>query len=131
MKLGLGLIVALVLAGPAAAAPAPAAGYNRVEAPPKRPDGLRGSRPEAAAIAAPPALPSRQRDPALVPPGLLYPATPRITGWSGPDTAAGGARCRTACANDQYRCVALDGGDCSEAWAKCVVACPEAAAGPL
>lgn len=126
----LALAALLLLASPASAQ-SPPVGYSKADPPSKRgEDGLRGSGGASPAPVAP-ATPSRQRDPVLMSPTLLYPTAPRLTGWSGPEAGGGGAQCRTACASDQYRCSALDSGDCASIWIKCVAACPEGSSGPL
>lgn len=130
----LAILLALSLAAPAAA-------QNSVQATtlpdPPRPkaerDGLRGAPTGAAdksgarsgvGPADPGAARPRAPAQALMSPGLVIPAAPRLDRTL-EATTGGGAQCRTKCAQEKYFCLGGDeGGGCDESWRKCVLACP-------
>jgi hypothetical protein len=84
------------------------------------PDGLRG---QQAPPAPPPVVSTASTVRFItVPLDPDLSVAPRIGGLASP---GGGARCRSACANDHYMClVDRDQDVCAGAWSQCVSACP-------
>lgn len=86
--------------------------------------------PTLALAASAPAKPAL-RGPAKTQPPAISPIAPAPTNQRARQTArAGGAQCRTSCANALYMCrVDQDESDCNRVWSQCVAACPETSSG--